>query len=84
MGEGEWILQSMERERLVMGCHKDLLWGLFFNIYINDLFMFVTDSMICNYADDTTIYASNRKHTDIIRRLENETSNIVNCSGVTQ
>ena len=29
-----------------------------FNIYINDLFMFVSDSMICNYDDDTTIYAS--------------------------
>ena len=24
---------------------------LFFNIYITDLFMFVTDSMICNYAE---------------------------------
>ena len=33
-----------------------VLGPLLFNIFINDLFMFVSDSMTCNYADDTTIY----------------------------
>ena len=34
-----------------------VLGPLLFNIYLNDLFMFVNDAQICNYADDTTIYA---------------------------
>ena len=34
-----------------------VMGSLLFNIYVNDLFMFVSDAQICNYADDTTIYA---------------------------
>ena len=34
-----------------------VLGPLLLNIYLNDLFMFVKDAEICNYADDTTIYA---------------------------
>ena len=30
---------------------------LIFNIFINDLFMLVKDTQICNYADDMTMYA---------------------------
>ena len=48
-----------------------VLGPLLFNIFINDLFMFVSDSMICNYADDTTIYVSDYKNDEIIRKLEN-------------
>ena len=32
-----------------------VLGPLLFNIYLNDLFMFVTDSKICKDADDTII-----------------------------
>ena len=35
-----------------------VLGPLLFNIYINDLLMFVPDIDICNYADDTTLYVS--------------------------
>ena len=31
-----------------------VLGPLLFNIYLNDLFMFVKDAKICNYADETT------------------------------
>ena len=34
-----------------------VLGPLLFNIYLNDLFMFANDAQICNYADDTIIYA---------------------------
>ena len=51
-----------------------VLSPLLFNIFINDLFMFVSDSMICNYADDTTIYVSDYKNEEIIRKLENDTA----------
>ena len=34
-----------------------LLGPLLFNIFINDLFFTALESEICNFADDTTIYA---------------------------
>ena len=33
-----------------------VLGSLLFNIYINDMFMFISNSHICNYPDDTTLY----------------------------
>ena len=40
--------------------------------------MFVSSSMICNYADDTTIYASDYKKEEIIRNFENDTAILPN------
>ena len=39
--------------------------------------MLITDSMICSYADDTTIYVSDDGNEEIIRKLE---SNITTMS----
>ena len=58
-----------------------VLGPLLFNTYINDLFMFMSDSMIYNYADDTTIYASDYKKEEIIRKLENDTAILSNWFG---
>ena len=30
---------------------------LLFNIFLNDIFLFITNSNSCNYADDNTLYA---------------------------
>ena len=49
-----------------------VLAPLLFNIYINDLFMFVKDAQICNYADDTTIYACDTKIESVIKTLESD------------
>ena len=49
-----------------------VLGPLLFNIYLNDLFMFVNDAEICNYADDTTIYASDNNIESIIETLESD------------
>ena len=35
--------------------------------------MSVSNNMICSYADGTTIYASDYKNNEIIRKLENDT-----------
>ena len=51
-----------------------VLRPLLFNIYINDLLLFVQNSEICNYADDTIIYACNENLDYISHRLENEFS----------
>ena len=45
---------------------------LLFNIYLNDLFMFVKDTQICNYTDDTTIYACDNNIKSIIEKLESD------------
>ena len=51
-----------------------VLGPLLFNIYINNLFMVVSDSMVCNYTDDTATYVSGHIHNEIIRKLENDIS----------
>ena len=50
-----------------------VLGPLLFNIYLNDLFMFVTDCKICNYADDITTYVCDANHENVINKLESET-----------
>ena len=42
------------------------LGGPLLNIYQNDLFMFLEETEICNYADDTTIYACGPKIENVI------------------
>ena len=49
-----------------------VLGPLLFNIYINDLFFFIQNSDICNYADDTTIYSCDRSLDNITHTLEND------------
>ena len=45
---------------------------LLFNIYINDLLLFIQNADICNYADDTTIYACDKSLDTITHKLEND------------
>ena len=49
-----------------------VLGPLLFNIYLNDFFMFVKDAQICNYADDTTIYACDSNIEGVIATLESD------------
>ena len=51
-----------------------VLGPLLFNIYINDLLLFIQDSDICNYADDTTIYTYNKNLDNIVHKLENDST----------
>ena len=45
---------------------------LLFNICLNDLFMFVKDAEICNYADDKTIYACDSNIESVVKTLESD------------
>ena len=47
-----------------------VLGPLLFNVFINDIFLFVNKPKICNYADDTTIYACHTDLNNIIKNLE--------------
>ena len=49
-----------------------VLGPLLFNIFVNDTFLFVRCTNICNYADDTTIFACHPTLETIIRQLETD------------
>ena len=63
---------STWRETMIGVPQGSVLGPLLFNIYLNDLFMFVKDAQICNYADDTTIYACDSNIEGVIATLESD------------
>ena len=52
-----------------MGC-------LFSNIFINDLFLTIDKSTLCNYADDNTLYTSGNDANAVITKLKQNFSKI--------
>ena len=51
-----------------------VLGPLLFDIYINDLLLFIQNVDVCNYADDTTIYTCDKNLRNITHRLEHDCS----------
>ena len=49
-----------------------VLGPLLFNVYINDLFFMVTDTAICNFVDDTTIFAADGCLDKVVKQLETD------------
>ena len=49
-----------------------VLGPLLFNIFINDLFLFVEHSDICNYADDNSLTVADKNIDNIITKLESD------------
>ena len=54
-----------------------ILGPLLFNIFINDIFYFIKETKIANYADDNTIYTVDRNTDDLLKILQVETSLIL-------
>ena len=52
--------------------HGSVLVPLLLNIFIKDLFLIEMESDICNFADDTTIYACDTSIEAVIIRLESD------------
>ena len=46
-----------EYRHLLIGIPQGSVLGPLFNIYMCDLFLFMSESNVSNYADDTTLYA---------------------------
>ena len=49
-----------------------ILGVLPFNIFINDIFLFVESSNTCNYADDNTLFAFGKTFDEVTRKLQND------------
>ena len=56
-----------------------ILGTLLFNIFLNDIFYFIKDICIANYADDNTPYATNKDITNLLKTLERETNILLDC-----
>ena len=54
-----------------------ILGPLFFNLFINDLFLFIERTNICNFADDNTIYSCNINLQTILKDLNYGMQNIL-------
>ena len=49
-----------------------ILGPLFFNAFINDIFMFIEKTEICNFADDNTIYDCGEDLSNILENLKHD------------
>ena len=50
-----------------------VLGPLLFNIYLNDLFLLLDYTEVCNFADDTTFFAYDKDLRSLINRLKHDT-----------
>ena len=51
--------------------------GSILYVFINDLFLFIKETDICNFADDTTLYACGKELDTISFKLEIETNRAI-------
>ena len=53
-----------------------ILGPLLFNIYLNDIFLFVDENCLANYADDNTPYAMDKDINTVLNTILNDTNTL--------
>jgi hypothetical protein len=65
-------------DTLIKGVPRGSILGpVLFNVFINDIFHFVQDSTIYNYADDNTLSYSDTNINTVVKTLENDSINLI-------
>ena len=68
-----------EWTEISLGVHQGSILGpLLFNIFINDLLMFVEKTQICNFADDNTIYSCGDSSETVTEWLKHDLDIVIN------
>ena len=57
--------------------HGSILGPILFNVFIIDLLLFIKQTDICNFADDTTLYVCGKELDTISLKLEIETNTAI-------
>ena len=55
-----------------------ILGPILFNFFINDLFFFIKDAELANFADDNTIYVGSKDLTELLEILRKECETAIN------
>ena len=66
------MVRSVRGQKPLGVLQGSVLGPLLFNIYLNDLFLFLEETEVCNYADDTTIYTCGSNIENVVAKLEND------------
>ena len=51
---------------------ESILAPLFFNVFINDLFMRIESCEICNFVDENTLYSSGIELSSVLENLKHD------------
>ena len=66
--------QTENKDRFIF---RLIAWPFVIKIFINDLFLSITKSEVCNLADDNTLYSSNKDLDHVFNNLYYDLNNVL-------